>query len=123
MAVLAYNRKANATTGISPFEAFLGRRAKLPIDLIIPVPDKQYRNEDDFVRETQRRFHSMFNYMKKNADATFHWNAKLYTGNTKSYAIGELVWVFCKQRITGKPLKLTDNWTGPYRIVSIPAEV
>ena len=42
MACLAYNTKANATTGISPFEAFLGRRAKLPIDLIVPIPDKQY---------------------------------------------------------------------------------
>ena len=108
MAVLAYNTKANATTEINPFEAFLGRRAKLPIDLIVPIPDKQYRNEDDFVCETQRRFHSMFNYMTTNAEATFHRNAKLYMGNTKSYAIGDLVWLFCKQIIIDKPLKLTD---------------
>ena len=48
MACFAYNTKINASTGISPFEAFMGRKAKLPIDLIIPLPDRIYQNEEEF---------------------------------------------------------------------------
>ena len=38
MACFAYNTKVNQTTGVSPFEAWMGRKAKMPIDLIIPHP-------------------------------------------------------------------------------------
>ena len=42
LSCLAYNSKVHTTTKISPFEAFFGRRARLPIDLIMRTPDKRY---------------------------------------------------------------------------------
>ena len=123
MACLAYNTKINASTGISPFEAWMGRKAKLPIDLVVPLPDRLYQSEDDFVRDTQQRFSSMYAFMRRNAETAFARNAKLYTGTTHGYKVGDLVWLFSKRKVDGKPLKLTDAWLGPYRVLSTPAEV
>ena len=123
MACFAYNTKINATTGISPFEAYLGRKAKMPIDLVVPLPDRVYQTEDEFIRETQMRFNTMFQFMRKNSETTFARNAKLYTGSINNYAVGDLVWLFCKRKVEGKPQKITDGWTGPYRITRIPADV
>ena len=38
VAVFAYNTKANSSTEVTPFEAWMGRRAKLPIDMVLPTP-------------------------------------------------------------------------------------
>jgi deoxyuridine 5'-triphosphate nucleotidohydrolase len=123
MACFAYNTKINATTGISPFEAWMGRKAKMPIDLVVPLPDKIYRNQDDYVQEVVRRFNAMFHRIKTNTETTFARNARLYVGSAAEYKVNDLVWLFSKRKVPGKPLKITDGWTGPYRVVGIPADV
>ena len=55
-AVFAYNTKTNATTGVTPFEAFIGRPARLPIDLVVPTPDRKYATEDSYIQETKYLF-------------------------------------------------------------------
>ena len=122
-ACFAYNTKVQATTNLTPFEMFLGRKPKMPIDLIIPLPDQEYANEDDFVREVQLRFNSMYKHMQKFQNATYRRNARTYSGATTSYRINDKVWLFDKRPVKGKARKHTDQWTGPYRIVGIPAEV
>ena len=123
MATFAYNTKVNASTGISPFESWMGRKAKMPIDLIVPIPDRMYKDEHEYIRETQERFNEMFKLMKEKSTTTFHRNARTYSGNTKAYSIGDLVWIFNRRKIPGKPPKLTDAWTGPYKVEKIPADV
>ena len=41
MAILAFNTKISQTTGVTPFEAWMGRAPILPIDVIIPAPEKR----------------------------------------------------------------------------------
>ena len=123
MATFAFNTKVNATTGMTPFEAWMGRTAKLPIDLIIPTPDTRWADTDAYIQETLVRFQEMYAFMRKHTEATFQRNAKLYAGNANNFQVDDLVWVFSKRKIPGKPTKITDGWTGPYRVVSKPAEV
>ena len=123
MATFAFNTKVNSTTGMTPFEAWMGRPAKLPIDLVIPTPDHKWANVDAYIQETLVRFQEMYAFMRKHTEATFQRNARLYTGNANNFQIDDLVWVFSKRKIPGKPNKITDGWTGPYRVVSKPAEV
>ena len=123
MATLAYNTKVNATTGVTPFEAWMGRAPRLPIDVIIPSPEKRYATEDQYIQDTMRRFEVMFSKMKENAETTFRRNARLYSGRVDEYAIGDLVWCFTKKQVKGKPGKITDAWLGPYKVVGKPADV
>ena len=123
MATFAYNTKVNATTGLTPFEAFIGRPARLPIDLVVPTPDRQYPDADGYIQETLIRFEEMYRFMRKHTEATFKRNARLYAGNTNTFKMDDLVWVYSKRKVPGKPTKITDGWTGPYRVVGRPAEV
>ena len=95
-ACFAYNTKVQTTTNLTPFEMFLGRKPKMPIDLIIPLPDQEYANEDDFVREVQLRFNSMYKHMQKFQNATYRRNAQTYSGATTNYRINNKVWLFDK---------------------------
>ena len=121
MCCFAYNTKINSTTGVTPFEAWMGRPAKLPIDLVIPTPQRVYGDENEFIKETERRFHTMYTYMRNNSEAGFRRNAKLYSGNPDQFQEGDLCWVFSKRKVEGKPQKITDAWLGPYRVVGKPA--
>ena len=122
-ACLAYNTKVNATTGVTPHEAWTGRPARLPIDLVIPLPKRNYDHEDSYITDTMRRFEVMYAAMRKRAEDTFRRNAKLYSGSTEDYAIGDLVWVFSKRKVEGKPMKVTDAWMGPYKVVGKTSDV
>ena len=122
MCCFAYNTKINSTTGLTPFEAWMGRPAKLPIDLVIPTPQRVYGDETEFIRETERRFHTMYTYMRNNSEAGFKRNAKLYSGNPEQFQEGDLCWVFSKRKVEGKPQKITDAWLGPYRVLGKPAK-
>ena len=44
VAVFAHNTKA--TIGVMPFETWMGRRARLPIDLVIPTPGYRFETEN-----------------------------------------------------------------------------
>ena len=115
MATFAFNTKVNSSTGVTPFEAWMGRPAKLPIDLVIPTPDQQWVNTDAYIQETLMRFREMYAFMQKHTEATFRRNARLYAGKTNVYQVDDLIWVFSKRKVPGKPNKITDGWTGPYR--------
>ena len=91
MATFAYNTKVNATHGLTPFEAWMGRAAKLPIDLVVPTPDRQYPDADAYIQETLIRFEEMFRFMRKHTEATFKRNARLYSGNANTFKVDDLV--------------------------------
>ena len=123
MACLAYNTKVNTTTGVTPFEGHMGRSCRLPIDLILPQPQSRYETVQESVQATIDRFHEMYQFMRRNHEATFQRNARLYTGKEHKFATGDTVWYFCTRRVPGKPTKITDQWIGPYRVVGQPAPV
>ena len=50
-------------------------------------------------------------------------NAALYSGRRNEYQEGELVWYLCPRAVPGKPLKWTQQWTGPFRITQVVSEV
>ena len=123
MATFAYNTKVNASTGVTPFEVWMGRAAKLPIDLVVPTPDRQWPDPDAYIQETLVRFEEMFKFLRKHTEATFKRNARLYAGNANTFKLDDLVWVYSKRKVPNKPNKITNGWCGPFRVVGKPAEV
>ena len=123
MATLAYNTKVNVTTRVTPFEAWFGRRCRMPLDLILPTPQRRFDNVHESVKNTLDRFGAMFEFMRRNQNTMFERNAKLYTGKLDNFEIGALVWYFCSVKVPNKPGKLTDMWLGPFRVTTKLAPV
>ena len=121
--VMAYNTKVNSATGVTPFFATFGREAKLPVDLVLPTPDKEERTVNGHVSEVLKRFNRIYAFMRANNEAVIRRNAKVYTGKKHEYEIDEKVWYLCPRKVESKPAKLTDEWLGPYKIVERVAEV
>ena len=122
VACLAYNTKVNESTGLTPFMAMMGREARMPIDLILPTPAVR-GNVQQHVQATLDRFTTMYQFIRKNADAVIRRNAKNYAGQNKRLEVGQKVWYLCPRKIKGKPVKICDQWIGPYTIIEIDTEV
>ena len=116
MATLAYNSKCHSATGQTPFLAWMGREAKLPIDLIVPTPHQQYETVEQHTEDVLRRFHQMFSQMKVNNEAVFRRNARLYSGNLHDYKVGDRVFYYTGRKLKNKPTKITFGWLGPYEL-------
>ena len=66
IAAFAYNTKINKASQLTPFEAFIGRPKKLPIDLILPTPERRYKNEAAYVKDTMLQFEQMYELARDN---------------------------------------------------------
>ena len=54
--------------------------------------------------------------MRKNEVAAIRRNAKVYMGKVHAYVKDKKVLYLCLRQTKGKPVKLTDEWVGPYKI-------
>ena len=117
MATLAYNSKCHSATGQTPFLVWMGREARLPIDIIVPTPHQRYETVEEHVQDVLRRFHLMFSKIKEKNEAIYRRNAKLYSGKIHDYKMGDRVFYYTGRRVKGKPTKLTFGWLGPYKLV------
>ena len=121
-ACLAYNTKIR-NDGYSPFELWFGRRCQLPIDLVIPLPTRRFNTVDESLRETVKRFNLMYEFVKENQEIQIARNQTLYTGKKNTFQEGDHVWVYISRKVVGKPHKLTDSWTGPWKIQKVINDV
>ena len=122
---LAFNSKESETTGVSPFEAFIGRKPILPVDLILPPPFSKM-SQVDWVQNTRTRLMSIYRYMCEKQTVSISRNSKLYQGvDTSGFRVGDKIF-FMAPLIplpTGKPGKLSDRWLGPASIERIVNEM
>ena len=121
--VMAYNTKVNSSTGMTPYFATFGREARLPVDLILPLPGEEAKTLNSHVEETLKRFNRIYAFMRKNNEAIIRRNAKIYSGKKHDYETDEKVWYLCPRKVDKKPAKLTDQWIGPYKVIKRIAEV
>ena len=119
---LAYNTKVCDATGVTPSLAFLGREAKLPIDLILRTPDIEFETQDHGVRHLLSRYTKIYEFFTKKNAATIRRNAKTYLG-TAHFEEGQEVWYLTARKVPGKSQKITNSWTGPWLIEKKVTEV
>ena len=85
---LAYNTKVNHSTGVTPSLAFLGREAKLPVDLVLQLPDKEYATPNHGVKDMIDRYTHIYNYVCSQQDGVIRRNAQGYAGVAKTWRPG-----------------------------------
>ena len=110
---LAYNTKVNNATGVTPSLAFLGREAKLPVDLVLQLPDKEYETPNHGIKDMLGRYREIYNYVCTQQDGVIRRNAQQYAGVAK-FKPGDRVLYFTVRGVLGKPAKHTNHWTGAW---------
>ena len=119
--LMAYNSKVNSASGVTPYYAFYGRELRLPIDLVLPAPEKE--NVNEHVQTMIKRMQNVYQYIRKNNEAVIRRNASGYLGEKFSFKVNDKVLYLSPRKLQSKPLKLTDQWIGPYRIVKRVSDV
>ena len=118
---LAYNTKVHGATGVTPALAFLGRELRLPLDLMIRLPEERSRDQAQQVRDTMDRITKVFEYLRKQQEVMTRRDASSYSHRANPWRVGNLVWTYCSRKVLGKPSKWTAQWLGPFRVVRICA--
>ena len=114
---LAYNTKVHESTQVTPFKAFFGREARVPIDVIVELPQQEKMTMNQHVRDMKSRLQVMYKVMRSNEETVIKRNSRLYEGKVLKVPIDGLVWWYCPRLAPGKPGKLQSKWLGPYRLV------
>lgn len=125
---LAYNTKVNVATGVTPSLAFLGREAKLPVDMILQTPEVTFPTPHHCVQDFISRYQTVYQYTQRVQEGVIRRNAKLYSGLAR-FRPGDLVWYFSTRSpapVKGeqsKPAKHLNRWIGPWVVEAKVSEV
>ena len=120
----AYRASPHASTGYSPNRLFLGREAKMPLDLLMGLPANESSANlpvNDFVRQmksqTERCYEIARNHLRVAAErrkATYDVRVK-----KTEFEIGDWVWYWYPRRYRNKYPKWQRNYVGPYLVTRI----
>ena len=122
-AQLAYNTKVCEATNETPYKLFFGREAKLPLDIIVGLPEEEERTVPEYVKDIVRGTEEMYQRVRQHNKTIIRRNGYQYDGHTHEAAIpGALAWWYCPAVNSRNPKKLTNFWRGPYVIVERPGK-
>ena len=114
--VFAYNTSKHQTTGVTPFQLFHGRSARLPLDVACgaehcPADAVCSASELDEIRER------VVESIKRAAASRAERHESV--SNQIQYVEGDFVWLHRGVRRKGLSPKLQRPWTGPYQVVEV----
>ena len=64
-AQLAYNTKVCEATNETPYKLFFGREAKLPLDIIVGLPEEEERTVPEYIKEIVRGTEEMYQKVRQ----------------------------------------------------------
>ena len=120
MVVFAMNCAKNATTGYSPFELMYGRAPRMPVDIMLDLPEGVGPSDlDEYAGQMESRLRDAYNVVRSNAGVAFARMKRYYDAAVKGtdFQPGQYVLFYYPRRRQGKSLKLSRLNVGPYRVV------
>ena len=115
-----HNTTVNASTGQTPFYAYHGREANLPITLIYPTPTEENMTMESWVSWLKSRFQEAYKGMREQQNQAVRRNTRLYkSGKGGGFEVGDKVWYFQPKLIPSLCNKIRNFWQGPFKILKL----
>ena len=122
----AYRMTVHSVTGITPNMAMLGREVLTPVTLIAQPPNESLKTTVQYVasfRDTMREAHNRIREATRSTAKTQKTYFDKYVKGSP-FAVGELVWLYWpRPLIRQTKKKLTQLWTGPWKIKQFKSPV
>ena len=117
LCTLAYNSSVQESTGETPAVMMFGRELRLPLDIMIPVPDQQGKcnNPPEYVLELQSRLEKVYENARLNSKKACIRQQHNYNNRLKENHFHPGSVVYYLNPVKGKsPKESFLKWTGPY---------
>lgn len=121
--LMAYRSSAHASTGQTPNMMMLGRNITLPLEAVIPRPEKSDDQDaptiEEYIETLQDNLgksHTLARtHLKRNVEyQKRHYDLK---AKKREFKIGQPVWLYDASRKVGVCHKLTSKWKGPFLVM------
>lgn len=119
--LLAYRSSIHSTTGFTPNFLTFGRDVTLPLKAVIARPDeeeKSYEDVHEFVKDLHQKMKYAHDVARTNLKRNTQYQKRHYDvkSKTRSFNIGQAVWLSDLTRKIGVCHKLSPKWKGPFII-------
>ena len=123
--VHALNTSRNRSTGFTPYFLLFGKEANTKTDLIFGNPTNyQAKGPVEYVNQTKDRLQVAYQYVRYNLGRAIERSRKAYNDTLKfKPKVGDLVWLCTPRLMPGIGKKLSQFYSGPYRITSHISDV
>jgi len=116
--VFAYNTTVQKATGYSPFELLHTYTPRMPIDVDLVPPSEGFKKKD-WVESAYKIAHEMREDALSNQKAAAESQRRMYDKGLKptEFKVGDYVRVHDLTAEAKEPVKLRNQWTGPFRLL------
>ena len=118
----AYRASPHESTGFTPNRLFLGREARMPLDLLLDLPEDERAmslSVNDFVRQQQERTADAYSLAREHLQVAAERRKASYDLKVKDVVlqVGDWVWYWYPRKYSSKSAKWQQSYIGPYLVV------
>ena len=119
VAVFVYNTTTNRSIGLSPLEALVGIKPRLPVDLIFRLPAAEQKSSwTMFVDNLKERYYRLYNTITKVANTQVLLdNEKMMPSKQNEIEVGDHVYYYLARNTPHLSAKISVKWVGPLQVI------
>ena len=118
----AYNSSRHTATELTPHYVLFGREARLPLDLMCPMPDAALRwvPPMSYVIDLRKRLEAAYQHVKQHLNFAQCRAKAVYDRKShgSSLVVGDLVWLH-RHPPAGVSPKLLKHWDRPWQVLVV----
>ena len=123
--MMAYRSSEHISTGYTPFTLMFGREMRLPLDVMVGVPEATPDHYGDYVSQLKSQLSNAFQDVREHLRTAQHRQKEYFDRGVKErlYQPGDQVFLFDPQLRPGEATKFQRKWKGPYEVLERTTEV